>query len=373
VSENKAYFVVLLTKNDTKSKTEGFEYAVFTSDFEELSNGKYELPYPSLECDLDQHHLSNIGDYFISYKVYETDAKNKVKDRSLLKKYVIRRINDYDIEEYVINPKKGSVRHVNFQSNDQGLLTLTGLWGPKSEKVSGVFNMIVDFKSKNVTFEEFKEFDKKFILEAWSAKAKEKFENKEAKGKIEHQEPVLVNYKIRDLVRQKDGSTIVLLEQSTIEVKDRTTSSGLVYTYYYHENGIIAYKILTDGTIDWTTYIHKEHVTKDDDGFAISFGYVFNNDQLMLFFNDNLKNYSENGKYINERYKSDFNKKNYCFAQASIDLKTGDVTRSVLLDYKTAGGYILPRYTARHNDSSQGVMIMLKNFSTTRKYGAVSL
>ncbi len=376
VSEDGSYFAVLIGMEDKKTDTEKFEYVIFNSDFELVSKGKYKLPYPRKECDIAQHHISNSGEYFVAYKVYETNAKGKVKDMTKLKKYVIRQLSEDDTEDYEIKPKKGSVKDVVFKSNNQKTLTLTGLWGSETRAIQGVFNMIVDFKRKEITSESFEDFDKKFILNAWPEKAKEKYEKKQEKGKNKGKtEPALTNYVFRNMIPQKDGGSVVLMEQSYIIVRTTTDSKGNTRTtYYYHENGVIAYKIEADGTIGWKTYVNKEQVTTNDGGFAISFGYLNDDNQVMLFFHDNKKNYTEKGKYNNERIRMNFNKKHYCFAQASIDTKTGEVSRSIVHDFKEAGGFVLPKYIRRNSDPSMGVAVMVKKFRvTTKRYGSVSI
>lgn len=377
VSENGDFFAVLLALEDKKSDIEKFEYAIFDKDLELTQKGKYKLPYSRKECDIAQHHISNTGEYFVSYKVYETNSRGKVKDQTKLKKFVIRQMSEDNADDYEIKPKKGSVKDVHFKTNDiNNTLTLTGLWGSEKQAIQGVFNMVVDFKMQNINFEHFEDFEKKFILNAWPTDAKEKFEKKEKKGKIKEKEaPVLTNYEFRDMVPQKDGGSIVLLEQSYIVVHTYTDSKGRTRTtYYYHENGVIAYKIEADGTIGWKTYIHKKQATANDGGLAISFGHLWNDEKITLFFHDNINNYETNGKYNEARNNATFKKKRYCFAEASIDSKTGEVTRKMIHDYKTGGGFVLPRQTRRTSDPSVGIMVMAKGLAKTNKrYGKISI
>lgn len=376
VSENSDFFAVLLALEDKKSDLEKFEYAIFDKDLESTQKGKYKLPYSRKECDIAQHHISNTGEYFVSYKVYETNSKGKVKDQTKLKKFVIRQMSEDHADDYEIKPKKGHVRDVYFKTNNKETLTLTGLWGSETQAIQGVFNMVVDFKQQNINFEHFEDFDKTFILNAWPTKAKEKFEKKENKSKNKDiGEPALTNYVFRDMIPQKDGGSIVLMEQSYLEIRTSTDSKGIVtYNYYYNENGVVAYKIEADGTIGWKTYIHKQQATRNDGGFAISFGHLWNDDNVVLLFHDSKKCYDEKGKYNDVRVRSAFVKKSYCFAQAAIDTKTGDVTRSMIHDFKQGGGFVLPRQTRRTSDPSVGIMVMVKGFvKTGKRYGKISI
>jgi hypothetical protein len=70
-----------------------------------------------------------------------------------------------------------------------------------------------------------------------------------------------------------------------------------------------------------------------------------------------------------------FSKKKYCFAQAAIDTKSGDVTRNMLMsNIKELGGYILPRQMRRGTDTSKGIVVMVQGFmKSKKKYGSVSL
>lgn len=376
VSDNGEYFAILLGLEDKKNDLEKFEYEIFTKDFNSVGKGKYDLPYSRKECDIDQHHISNTGEYFVSYKVYETDKSGKVRDLTKLKKYVIRQLTGDAAEDYEIAPNKGSVRSVNFNSNDQGSITLTGLWGSVKNAIQGVFNMVVDFKKKEITFEHFHDFDKSFILEAYPVKVKEKYEKKENEGKLdENASPALFSYVLRDLIPLKDGGSVVLMEQSYIRERTTRDSQGNYSTVYvYNENGVIAYKIEANGTIGWTTYIHKEQSTTNDGGYAISFGHIWNDEHLVLYFHDNIKNYTASGKYNKERHRASFMKKNYCFAQATLDIKTGEVKRSMVHDLKTGIGFVLPQQIGRTKSNSTGILVMVKQFNKAQKrYGSVKL
>lgn len=75
VSENGQFFAVLLTLEDKKNDEARYEYEIFTKDFNSTKKGKYTIPHPRKECDIEQHYISNNGDYFVSYKVYETKGK----------------------------------------------------------------------------------------------------------------------------------------------------------------------------------------------------------------------------------------------------------------------------------------------------------
>jgi len=376
VSDNGQFFAVLLELEDKKNDEERFEYEIFTKNFNSVKKGKYTLPHPRKECDLAQHHISNNGDYFVSYKVYETNKSGKVRDLNKLKKVVIRQLSSEKVDDYEIKPESGLVKKVYFKTNENGNLTLTGLWGDEKTTVKGVFTMIIDFSNKKIENEEFYEFDKKFIVEAYPTKQKEQYEKAQKAGKTnDSQSPSLFSYVFREMIPLADGSALVLMEQSYVYERTTRDSKGNVSTVFvYNENGIIAYKIDPDGSIAWTTYIHKEQATTNDGGYAISFGHVYDNNKITLFFHDNKQNYSSSGKYNKQRNRASFMKKNYCFAQATISISSGDVSRSIVHDLKTGEGFVLPRETMRLSQTNKGVLIMVKKFNKPQKrYGIVTI
>jgi hypothetical protein len=376
VSENGQFFAVLLTLEDKKNDEERYEYEIFTKNFNSTKKGKYTIPHPRKECDVEQHHISNKGDYFVSYKVYETNDKGKVRDLSKLKKVVVQQLSGEKVDDYEIKPESGLVKKVYFKTNENGKLTLTGMWGDEKNAVKGVFTLIIDFDNKKIENEQFFEFDKKFILDTYPVKQKEKYDKAQKAGKTnESDSPSLYNYKFREMIPLADGSALVLMEQSFMYVRTTTDSKGNTSTVYvYNENGIIAYKIEADGHIYWATYIHKEQATTNDGGFAISFGHVYDDKKATLFFHDNRQNYGSSGKYNKQRHRATFMKKNYCFAQATIDLSSGEVSRSMVHDLKTGLGFVIPRDTRRLGQSNKGVMVMVKKFNKSQKrYGIVTI
>lgn len=376
VSENGQFFAVLLTLEDKKNDEARYEYEIFTKDFNSTKKGKYTIPHPRKECDIEQHYISNNGDYFVSYKVYETNDKGKVRDLSKLKKVVVQQLSGEKVNDYEIKPKSGVVKQVHFKMNENGKLALTGMWGNEKNGAKGVFTLIIDFDNKKIENEQFFEFDEKFILDTYPTKKKEQYEKAQNEDKNNDLDsPSLINYKFREMIPLADGSALVLMEQSNMYISTTRDSQGNTSSVYvYNENGIIAYKIEGDGLISWTTYIHKEQSTSNDGGFAISFGHVYDEKKATLFFHDNRQNYGTSGKYNKQRKRATFMKKNYCFAQATIDLNSGEVTRSVVHDLKTGLGFVIPRDTKRLGQSNKGVMIMVKKFNKPQKrYGIVTI
>ncbi len=375
ISDNKEFFCIDYEIPGSKEEKDKFGYKVMSSEFEVISEGEYELPYESNLVSISNNYLSNTGDYFLAAKVYKENGEKKLfKSQLNLDKVVLMQVTPDGLEEFDLEFKNGkTISDLTFSSDNKKLMSFTGLYGESGfGGIKGVFFFQLDFNKKQIISEGWNEFSKDFITDGWSDRPKEKAEKKASKGKVE---PSLYEYDVRDIQTLKDGSLIGMLEQYYVVVHTytdpKTEATSTTYTYYY--NDLIAYKINKDGSFDWMKKIKKTQVSTNDGGFYSSIASFVSGNKLNILFNDNLKNYDEQGKFINDDnrfYAASYRKKSNTVALVELDLEEGEIDRKTYFDRKETNAYAVPKKFSV--DYTKNEMLMVLVYGKKEKYGVLS-
>jgi hypothetical protein len=374
-SENRDFVCVNYEIPGNKEEKDKFGYVVLNSQLEIISEGDYELPYESRMVHISNSYLSNTGDFFLAAKVYKAGESKKVfKSRNLLDKVVLMQVTPDGLDEFELKFTNGNkVYDLSFSSDNNRFMNFTGLYGnEKSTGIKGIFYFQLDFSKKKMLNESWSEFGKDFITDGWSDRQKEKADKKEKKGKGE---PALFEYDVRDIHTLADGSMIGMLEQYYVVVTSttdpRTGATTTTYTYYY--NDLIVYKINNKGDFDWMKKIKKTQISRNDYGFYSSIASYITNDKINIVFNDNLKNYDDRGKFIednNRFYPTSYRKKTNCVSLVEIDLADGNVNRNTFFDRKETKAYAVPKKFSVDYTKKEMLMVLL--FGRKEKYGVLS-
>ena len=373
-SKNKKYFVVEYAVPGNKTENDRYGYKIFDDSFEIIGEGEYESPYGSKESDITNRYISNTGDLFVGIKVYNTNSKGRVRDFSSLKKYIICFIKGDELEEMDLDFKKKTVTDLTFSSDDNRILTCTGLYGEDRVATKGAFYCQMDFRNKTIIYEGFSEFKKDFITEGWSDRAKKRANKLEAKGKGT---PQLTKYDFRDVHTTKDGAIIVAMEQYYVVVVTTTDSKGNTRTtYHYYYNDVIVYRVQENGTFDWIKKVSKRQHTINDGGYLSSIGGYFTDDAYVFYFNDHKKNYSTAGKFLTNLpyvYSMTSTRRNNCVARVEIDLENGNLVRDLYLSRKEAKVVAVPKFfVIDYVNNEMFMYFRISGFNKKEKFGLLS-
>lgn len=345
-SRDNQFFGVIWEIPGKKEEKDRYGFKIYDTEMTEISEGDYKLPYEGQLSKIDQHYLSNTGDYFISVVEF-TPAAEKKMFRSYLnyKAMHILHITNEGIDDFEINLSGKRVEAMTMNSDDKRIFTLTGIYGDENiAGVSGLFFLRANFDKQEVIDEGFEKFGKDFITQDWTNRQKEKAEKREQRGRGE---PQLYNYVMRQTEVLKDGSIVGSLEQYYVVVSTytdpRTGSSRTTYTYYF--NDIIAFKVGPEGGFDWLKKINKYQVSTNDGGPYSSYARFVDNNKLCFIFNDNVKNYDLQGNFLlgDKLYPANFGKKRNVVAIVEVDLEDGGVTRKTFFDREEISALAVPK------------------------------
>jgi hypothetical protein len=369
-SRDNEFFGVVWEIPGKKEEKDRYGFKIFDSEMNEISDGDYKLPYEGKYSSINQHYLSNTGDYFISVIEYE-ESEDKKFFRSYMnyKAMHIFHITPEGLDDFTIDMEGKRVDAMTMNSDNDRVFTFTGIYGEQGKAgVSGLFYLRADFDKQEVIDEGFEKFGKDFITQDWSDKQKEKADKREKKGKGE---PKLYNYVMRQTEVLKDGSVVGSLEQYYVVVHTytdpKTGATRTTYTYYF--NDIIAFKVGVEGGFDWLKKINKYQVSTNDGGPYSSYARFVDSGKLCFIFNDNVKNYDEKGIFINgdKTYSANFGKKKNVVAIVEVNLEDGEITRKTFFDRKEITALAVPKMF--HTDFKTNEMLLYAVYGKKEKFG----
>lgn len=345
-SSNKKYFAVVWQIPGKKDDKDRYGFKIFNTKLELINEGDYRLPFPSELSIIQNHHVSDKGEYFLSVTEYQlSEKKGLFRNNNEFKAVHIFHIAKDGLQDFILNFDGERIEAMAVTPSGEDELTITGLYGPTdSPGVTGVFYQRVNLTNGDVIIEGFKEFSQDFITQDWSEREIERAERREDRGKGE---PQLYNYMMREAIVNSDGSIVGTMEQYYVQVSSssagQTGQMSNVYNYYY--NDIIAYKINPEGEFEWVNKVNKYQVSTNDGGPYSSYQSFVDQGKIYFIFNDNATNYNEEGDFLDpDRISAaTYSKRKNVVALASIDLETGEQSRTSFFDRSEIDALVVPK------------------------------
>lgn len=270
---------------------------VFDANMDKIVGNEVEMPYTEKKMNNLDYHLNSEGTPYILAKVYNdnTTKESKKKGKNKFANYHIELLK-VDIPANKITTTKVAVKDYFIKSiwlydGADNNMYFSGFFSnktdgkeiPNYEKSDGIFLIKAD-KNGGLLSETFHKIPEEVLNQYRRGNENKKSEKKKKKkAKSEFS-----SLKLRNLVRQKDGSCIIVGEQYYITA--HRTSKGATY-YTYHYNDILVTKINEKGELEWIKKLPKRQVGRVGKG-GMGFKYLNRNDNHYFFFLDNVKNMS---------------------------------------------------------------------------------
>lgn len=371
-SANDKYFGVVWEIPGKKESRDRYGFKIFNDSLELINEGEYPLPFEAQLSMIHEHHISQSGEYFMAVTEYnEPEKKRLFKNILDYKSLHIIHIAEDGLQDFELDIQGKRVDAMAMSSDTNGIFTITGIYGEKEQRgVAGVFHQRVDVETQEVIHEGFKEFEKEFVTQGWTDNQRRRADRREDNGRGE---PQLYSYIMRDATLMPDGSIVGTMEQYYVEV--RTTASGqpgqTTSTYYYYYNDIIAYKINTEGDFEWIEKVRKSQISTNDGGPYSSYESFIDDGKIYFIFNDNTKNYSEEGVFLdNDRlYIANYSKRKNVVAIASLDMESGEKGRDMFFDREDISALAVPKLF--NVDYTNGEMLIYTIWGGKEKIGVL--
>lgn len=373
ISPNKEFLAVIWEIPGKKEDKDIYGFKIFDKELNAVNEGEYPLPFPGDLSVIHSHFISNKGEYFLALTEFQEAEKKMFNRTNQFKALHIYHIAQDGLLDFILDLKGKRVETMAMSTFEDDEFMITGIYGEEDQVgVAGVFYQRINLETQKVLSEGFREFTKDFITQGWTDKQKEKADRREEKGKGE---PQLYNYQMRDITLLEDGSIVGTMEQYYVHVRSYmdTRSGQTSYTYYYYYNDIIIYKIGIEGQFDWIEKIRKYQVSVNDGGPLSSYESYIDNGKLCLIFNDNLRNYDADGKYMDDDklYPANYSNKNNVVALATVDLNSGKISREHFLDSSDIGAVVVPKLF--NVNYQKGEMLLYAIYGRKEKFGLLKL
>jgi hypothetical protein len=346
-SWNRQYLGVVWEIPGKRTTSDIYGYRVFDQSMNTAESGEYVVPYDGNLTTINEHHISNQGEYFLSLTEHL-----RPNDRLLVRAYDnfkalhVYKIKNNELKEFEINLEGRRVDDITMSSNDSSVFTLSGIYGSGNfSGIEGIFIVRIDSKKDSVISRGMIPFSRDLVFQNLTDRQRDRAEQRLL---IRNSEPQLYNYKLRDIYTLPDGSMVGSVEQYFVQTRvtydNRTGVSSTIYYYYYDD--IIAFKIGTSGQFDWQKMIPKSQVSINDGGPFSSYASFVSDKKMSFIFNDNIRNYNEEGVFSrnsNSVYSLNLSRRRNTAAIVSIDLATGEISRNTLFTMKEINSIVIPK------------------------------
>lgn len=268
LSEDKSKFAIVAYPEIGKAENITFDIYVFNNQMEKLWDRKINTEYTDKTTELIQFRLGNDGIAYGLFRVYKDKAKPVVDERpNYSYKIITFRPEADDNQEYTADLGDRFITDLRFHISSDNQLVLAGYYSEAGAySAKGCYFMHIDPQTNEVVSKAFKEFSESTL----SVILKDKNAQKP--------EAELANFVVRDVVNQKDGSTIILGEKYYVTI-ERRWKDGRMYTYYtHHYDHILISKVDAAGFIQWSTIIPHWGYQPCSFGFDAAGTYIVYND-----------------------------------------------------------------------------------------------
>ncbi|MBP6459047.1 MAG: hypothetical protein KA264_03025 [Crocinitomicaceae bacterium] len=366
-SENNGFFCVEYKSTEDKQGTINFNYKIFNTEFKTIHKGTYStlVKNESIENQL----LTNTGDYFVTTKIYNQNENPSFwGTEQQLHKVICKQLNKDTITPAEIELQNQRIVDLQIATNENGQISLAGSFAENEDKYNGVtgfFYKTFDYQKDVQIDAGMIHFPLAIITHDLSERAKRKIEKKQDQSQ---EIPGLYEYKIQKVYTLKDSSVIAILEQNYIETQTYTDPrTGYISTRnIYHYNDLIALKIKNKNELDWIEIIPKKQTSINDKGFYSSFSSILRDSALVLFFNDDLFNYDNEGNWKQkENSFFQFNRPKTILAICTIDLLKGKQNRSCYINPNEKNSIFIPSLF-KDSPSNKKLILYQKNMKKER-------
>lgn len=291
--DRKKLVVVANPSFDRKSK-ESFGFTIFDAKLNTIKKMKVDLPYEDENFTLGKFLILDNGNvYIMGEHVFERKEKVKGQDAS---EFVIVSINisTEKTTDFKIKVPNRNITSIGMDlSKDQSKIYCLGFYSDidkKSKNVGkdtdGVFNLMLDTETNEVTAKDFYEFTVDFVNELLG-------KSKKKAKKSDEDEGIANSFEMRTISPLSDGSFWATFENHYTYERCNTNSQGKTTCRTYYVFGdIIACKVDANGKISKVSFLEKSQTTVNQEGSS-SFITIQKDDKVFILYNDDVDNINE--------------------------------------------------------------------------------
>lgn len=345
-----------------------YSFGVFDSTYQLKTQGTSIFPYRNKQMQFSRSYITSKGSLYVLAQEYTSDIGSMGwgNDALYKKQLTVFKLKDGELSDFNVRHGELLLKEIELTvENDE--LIFSGLYADNIRSgIRGVFFIRMDDKGEVIN-EEFTRFSNDFLIQGQQLP-----ENlllnatnfKEGLG----------SYKMKDLRQTEDGGFLGIAEH--FDVEDRYSGAGApgtsnrIDTYYYYNN-IMVYKIDSSGRLEWNKLILKNQHSINDGGYYLSFSKYMSDSSIFIVFNDNSKNYSETGEFldISNPKTAYFNSWRNAVAFVEINIKNGTVSRKSIGGKKVTDTVIVPKLCIENQEDKE--LFLYGKSGNKHRYGRI--
>ena len=136
-SENKEYIGVVWEIPGRKTISDSYGYVILDDNLNILNEGAYNIPLNGNLTSINEHHISNTGDYFLSLTEHKRpNDKIFSKDYDNFKALHVYKIKENDLTEFSLKIEDKRIDDVKMSSNDVYIYIVWYMVAQKSNNIA---------------------------------------------------------------------------------------------------------------------------------------------------------------------------------------------------------------------------------------------
>jgi hypothetical protein len=236
-----------VNESDDKTEKGSNGYVVVDKDLKVLQKGSFsEDVFKGEKENILSLHVTQKGVLFLVTQNNESVGSKQCS---------VYKVKQSKVSSIAMDLGNKFLNKISVFEDEANQVIVSGLYGENSrnekevsDKSLGIFFMKINLDTETILNSGFNEFEEDFIVEGYSEKEREKAnKNQQKKG----QKPSLNNFFVRHLSATSDGGFMGFAEEKyTTRVNVKTDGgSYAIVTYYY--NDIVAFKLDSNGDLEW--------------------------------------------------------------------------------------------------------------------------
>jgi len=383
-SPNRKYIGIVWEIPGRRATADVFGYKVIDETRSVVQSGEYVVPFEGNLATINEHHISNNGAYFLSITEH-----NRPNDRMFTRNFDnykalhLYKIQNDILKEFSVQVEGLRIDDLQLNSSENNYLTLTGLYGRGIRNgIEGIVTVKIDTKTDSILSKGTVVFGSEITMERWNGMTANDWNqnnmnnpNWNNRAFNQNNNNTFYDYLLRDLFVLEDGSVVGSMEQYYVYRRvnyDNRTGMTSNITYYYYDD-IIAFKLDPNGQLAWQQRIPKSQVSMNDGGPYSSYSSFSDGKYLNFIFNDNQRNYSDEGLFnVEGRRIFSFNlsRRNNVGAIVQIDVNSGATTRKTMFTRKEIGALVIPKLFKINLETKE--ILLYSILGTREKFGLLN-
>ena len=368
-NQEKSKVGYLYTIPGGKNEFPTYSFGVFGENRQLQTQGTSIFPYRNKQMQFTRSFITPKGSMYVLAQEFLSNegAINWGNDLYYRKQLTVFKLKNGELSDFNVRHNELLLKEIELTVQNEELI-FSGLYadGVRSG-IRGVFFIRMNDEG-DILQEEYTRFSTNFLIQGQQLPQNLVLNNPNFKEG-------LGSYKMRSLRPTNDGGFIGIAEH--FDTEERFSGAGApgtnnrVDTYYYYNN-IIVYKIDSMGRLQWNKIISKNQHSINDGGYYLSFSKYVNDSSIFLIFNDNSKNYTENGVYLNPSSPKTayFNSWRNAVALVEIDIESGKSKRKSIGGKKNTDTVLVPKLCIENEENKE--LFLYGKSGNKHRYGRIS-